>query len=219
MFNLEYRHALQDNTFTRYNDIDRDVRMSEILYPPDSKMIPLIYTYMGSMHFRERVLYLPTKSSFNNRKVSKAQMNELFSTALIPALVRYNTSYYIVGKGLLGEYIFPAGFDANTSFPQVNRPYTIDWLAWVTVPNTPRSDAWNTGSEIIVNRKLYLPVNRLIQSCVGPLIDSAIGDTLITNHIDDFIGKRLKPPAFRTITQQKEWTNNALDFAIRKFAA
>lgn len=177
-----------------------------------SKVVPIFLKYSPNhVYIESGEVIIPRDYAFRDRKLNKQQITELFLYSPIILPVKFNTFKLLVGKGFIARIL------NDISLPDLTID-NIEILIFTQCVNetTPFSNSLSTTEqlseripnlEIIINRKLYSHDLRIIQSTIGPIIDTHDGETLITPNILNYFGTKLKIPIFKTLREKKSYTD------------
>jgi hypothetical protein len=153
------------------------------------KQEELLYITKSSIQKDQSEIQFSSTTQFNSRVITTAKLKEILDSAEAPIYLRIGENGYIAGKGFLAKFV------------NINR---IEPLFAATF-NTKDKTLSIGNIKFYISRKIYQEEHKKIFPAMTDSLNEHIGDVIISNDIDRFICLSMGLPAFKTLTDRKEY--------------
>ncbi len=199
MLTLEYKAGLTENPFAGGNNfLYGSMCRTGIFYTDKEDEWPYMLIGVGKTTHPDGEILYSEDVQFNNRHLTPAKVKEILDSAKAPVKI-FSTSgiTYLIGKGFLGYF----------------QEQDIKMLLLAVCDRTKKVTSMDQV-KLIVSKEAHLPEHKRVSAIVRDITSIHIGDVLMTNSIEKYVGHKIAFPIFKTISEKKEFEEKVIKHCI-----
>lgn len=194
MTNLKFRDSLVEDTFIADNDyIYASLTPGKIRFCTDSENYPVILQGSSTATNKITISYAYYHNQFNSRVLTAKKIKEVMDSSRYPIMIKLREKTYFIGKGYMGY--------KNNLFDR-SEPEPL-FVACINGKNKYTNDLKQV--KFFVNRKVFNEDYKPMHPVVKDFINYHVGDVIITDEMEKYIGETIKLPVGGDLATQKKY--------------
>lgn len=202
MLTLDFRDALVNNAFRYTNGFNYTNKAGSGIFLPDKVGEDTPFIARDGRYHTDGELILSTSIQFSRRSVTTAKLKEIMDSARMPIRLTFAGVDIYAGKGFLA----------------MRSGHTLGKLLLIACETMGKpATRMNQIKYYIARQGIKGDTYKKLTPVIKSFMDAHMGDIVISDDIEQYIGRRIKIPNANTIAEKKEFVTRLLSHCLKPF--